>query len=615
MRMFRSGSLHDVRRALSLLSRRDRLVLAGLVCFQALLSLADLVAIGALGLVTASAAAIATGSQVAVPSPFDTLAADMSSPRTVFIVAVSAGILLMAKSIVSFWGTRRAFRFLANRQAMISSRLADELLARPLLQVLSRSTQENSFALTRGVSAMTVGILGQSVVVVSEISLTAVLLAGLLFIDPALTLFTGLFFGLIAVCLHLLLTRWAVRIGQRESIADAKGVRQIQEAIRGYREVVVSGRRGVYTSRFRELVWDVARVQADRMMVTSIGKYVFEMALIVGAGLLVLSQALQGDLAAGAATIVVFFAAASRIMPSLLRLQGALLMLGLERGQSSLGMSLIDDLNSSAPELVVSADRLEEMYRRSREGYPGFVGSLTVQGVNLRYPGATDYALRDIDLGLPAGCSLALVGPSGAGKSSLADVILGVIAPDSGLVEISGRRSADVVGDLPGVLAYVPQDVAMVDGTVRANVAMGLPDALIDDDRVQEALRRAHLSTFLDEFRDGLDTVVGEHGVKLSGGQRQRLGIARALYTRPRFLVLDEATSALDAQTENEISETIAEMSGDVTRVIIAHRLATIRNCDVVAYLDRGRLVAAGSFDEVRRAIPEFEKQAELLGL
>lgn len=210
---------------------------------------------------------------------------------------------------------------------------------------------------------------------------------------------------------------------------------------------------------------------------------------------------------------------------------------------------------------------------------------------------------------------MALVGPSGAGKSSLADVILGVIPPDAGLVQISNCPSAEVVREWPGVLAYVPQDVSIVDGTVRANVAMGLPEALVDDDRVREALDRAHLTNFLNEQRDGLDTLVGEQGVKLSGGQRQRLGIARALYTRPRFLVLDEATSALDAQTEFDVSETIAEMSGEVTRVIIAHRLATIRNCDVVVYLDRGRVVASGTFDEVRTAIPDFDRQAELLGL
>ena len=164
-------------------------------------------------------------------------------------------------------------------------------------------------------------------------------------------------------------------------------------------------------------------------------------------------------------------------------------------------------------------------------------------------------------------------------------------------------------------MAYVPQEIAIINGTVRQNVAMGLPDHLAHDDRVWEALERARLADFLLTSREGLDTVVGEHGVKLSGGQRQRLGIARALYTRPRLLVMDEATSALDADTEAAVTETFSTMSGEVTLVIIAHRLATIRYCDQVAYLSHGRLVASGSFADVRTEVPDFDRQAQLLGL
>jgi ABC-type multidrug transport system fused ATPase/permease subunit len=164
-------------------------------------------------------------------------------------------------------------------------------------------------------------------------------------------------------------------------------------------------------------------------------------------------------------------------------------------------------------------------------------------------------------------------------------------------------------------VAYVPQDVAMANGTVRENVALGLPVEIIDDDWVWDALNRAHLGEFLRDSREGLDTVIGEHGIKLSGGQRQRLGIARALYTRPKLLVLDEATSALDAETEQAIANTLQELEGNVTTVTIAHRLATIRHCDLVVYLEGGRAQAQGSFSEVRALAPQFDRQAQLLGL
>ena len=155
----------------------------------------------------------------------------------------------------------------------------------------------------------------------------------------------------------------------------------------------------------------------------------------------------------------------------------------------------------------------------------------------------------------------------------------------------------------------------MATGSIRSNVALGLSPDLIDDDLVWDALRRAKLADFLREGRDGLDTIVGEHGVRLSGGQRQRLGIARALYTRPLLLVLDEATSALDAETEWAVVETLQELEGNVTTVTVAHRLATVRHCDKVVYLENGQLVSQGSFDEVVADVPNFAAQARLLGL
>jgi ABC-type multidrug transport system fused ATPase/permease subunit len=190
-----------------------------------------------------------------------------------------------------------------------------------------------------------------------------------------------------------------------------------------------------------------------------------------------------------------------------------------------------------------------------------------------------------------------------------------VLDPDLGVVEISGLRPKDAINRWPGAIAYVPQAVALVGGSVRDNVALGMPRDLVDDDLVWHALRRAHLADFLIENREGLDTSVGERGFRLSGGQRQRLGIARALYTRPKLLVLDEATSALDSETEQAIVQTLAELEGEVTTITVAHRLATVRDCDELVFLQHGRVVGRGSFDEVREQAEEFDRQASLLGL
>ena len=248
-------------------------------------------------------------------------------------------------------------------------------------------------------------------------------------------------------------------------------------------------------------------------------------------------------------------------------------------------------------------------------GFNDFVASVECNAVSMTYPGVEKPALESVTFGVTAGSSIAFVGATGSGKSTLSDVVLGVLEPSSGTVSIGGLRPSTAVLRWPGAIAYVPQETTVVSGDVRRNVALGLPVDMIDDRRVWEALERSSLGSFLRSQRDGLNTVVGEHGMRLSGGQRQRLGIARALYTRPSLLVLDEATSALDAETEDAIGKTLRELSGVVTLVIVAHRLATIRDVDQVAFLSGGRIQAIGTFSEVRRAAPEFDNQATLLGL
>jgi ABC-type multidrug transport system fused ATPase/permease subunit len=604
--------------SLNLLPKRDRSLLKVVVAIQFLVSILDLFGVLLLGAVTTLAVTATTGDPLPVAG-FGSLINKLPTGFTFIIgLAIVAGFSLIAKSILSLLLTRRTFKFLANRQAMVSGVIAQRLLSRPLLEVQTRSSQETTMALTNGVDALTLGTLGQAVVIAAEVSLLLILSVGLLFVDPIVAGFSVVFFGLLVALLHFLLGSWAAQLGRRGTNVDIGSFAALQHALRAYREITVSGRRGLFIARFQSLRWDSAKVTADKFILSQIGKYVFEIGLIVGGGLLVLLVSLTRDVAAAIGIITIFLAASARLFPSLLRLQAALTGIRQASGTGEITLALIDKLDQAerrSSVAIVPAPLAEAFNHSIHEGFPGFTPVVSVSSVSLGYSGTSDLALDSVSLEIAPSESVAFVGDTGAGKSTLTDVILGVLLPDSGAVLISGCEPHECVARWPGAMAYVPQDVAVLTGTVRENVALGIPPEFIDNSLAWEALERAQLSIFLKEMRNGIDTVVGENGVQLSGGQRQRLGIARALYSRPKLLVLDEATSALDAETERIITDTLDSLAGDVTLIVIAHRLATVRHCDQVIHLSRGRITGRGTFEQVRAQVPEFNQQAELLGL
>ncbi len=608
----------SVQKAFALLSKRDQRVLFVATGLQMLLALLDLAGVLLLGLVAASAAGAATGTPLNVSGI--SILSDLlpTNASAIIILALIAAILLVSKSVISLFLTRRIFRFIANRQAMIAGSIAERLLNRPLLELQVRSSQETTAALTSGINAITIGTLGPSIVIGAEIALVVSMAVGLIFVDPLVALFTIVFFGSVTLLLQGLLGNWAQSLGSRSTTAEIGSMVLIQDALQTYREVTVAGRRRLFISRFQNLRWEAAKVQADTYILNQIGKYVFEISLIIGGGLLVLLMSVTRDVTSAVAIITVFLASSSRIFPSLMRLQASMANIRNSTGTAEYTYRLVDALDQAELDYVppaISETTAQQFNEAIHAEFPGFSATVECTDVSLHYPMVDQPALSNVSLSISAGESVALVGSTGAGKSTLADVILGVLFPNTGNVKISGLQPLDVVSKWPGAMAYVPQDVKVLSGTVRENVAIGIPPEDIDDSLVWEALERAHLAGFLSQERLGIETEVGENGVQLSGGQRQRLGIARGLYSRPRLLVLDEATSALDAETEKAITETLDSLVGEVTLIVIAHRLATVRNCNQVIYLRNGEIASSGSFEHVRNSVPDFDTQAKILGL
>jgi ABC-type multidrug transport system fused ATPase/permease subunit len=332
-----------------------------------------------------------------------------------------------------------------------------------------------------------------------------------------------------------------------------------------------------------------------------------EITVLVGSFVIAAIQFVLNDAAHAVAVLSVFFAASTRIAPAILRIQQGSLTIRGSLGSALPTLQLIDELGSVSP-----IENVEDCVTTS---HIGFDPKVIISDLSFTYPNSLKPALDCVSLEIQPGTICAFVGPSGAGKTTLTDVLLGILEPSSGSVIISGEAPEECIRNWPGALGYVPQDVLVTNGTIRENVALGFPSNVATDELVLEALSVAQLLPFINESPEGIDSHVGDRGTRMSGGQRQRLGIARALFTKPKLLVLDEATSSLDGETESNISDALRNLKGEVTVIIIAHRLSTVINADLVVYIDKGKLLAKGSFQEVRTQVPDFDRQAMLMGL
>jgi len=611
----------EVRRSLALLSRRERRTYWGAVGLQMATSLLDLAGVLLFGMVGVIASSATQG--VAIPDSIQVVLswfglADASASTAALVLAGIAAVLLVLKSIASLWILRWVTKFLSTSSARVSARMCADFFSLPIVHVNRFASQWSAFALVHGVTGAIVNTLTNAMVIWVELSLLGVLGGALLLLNPLISLFAIGYFGLIGIVMNQTLKGWAYSTGKVMAETDWESNLNVQDGIATYREITVANRRQYYVDQFRSLRQAGSGAYADQLFIGQLPRYGMEVALVVGAVLLVTTLAQLGTVESALGSLALFLTAATRVMPSMLRLNGSRINLRSLGPRADYAFTMADHIREHTTSATLQNTPPAAPATEVGIGppdRPGLVLEVTVRDLKVDYPGSDAPALNGITFTLPPGGALAVVGPSGGGKSTLADAILGVVQPSTGSVRIGGLSPGQFVRRYPGVVAYVPQAVALVSGSVRDNVALGLRPDEIDDDRVWAALKRAHLADYLADAREGLDTPVGERGVQLSGGERQRLGIARALYTDPRLLVMDEATSALDAETENLVTQTIEELGSEVTTITIAHRLATVRRADTVIYLDRGRLLAQGTFEEVRNAVPRFDHQANLLGL
>jgi ABC-type multidrug transport system fused ATPase/permease subunit len=428
-----------------------------------------------------------------------------------------------------------------------------------------------------------------------------------LLIDPIVALLTLSGFILLGYGLYRTLHLRASELGKNLARLSIESNQKITEVLKTYREAVSQNRRYVYSREVAEIRMKHAEALAEISFMPNISKYIVESAMIVGVLIISAFQFVSQDSKQAVATLAVFLAAGTRIAPSVLRIQQGLLTVKTSIGSSKDTLDLMRSLKDTVG--FPSASSTPNF------DHVGFDAKLKINALNFKYRNGREEVIKDINLSLEKGKVLAVVGPSGAGKSTLADLILGALMPNSGSIRISGETPLRAAEMWPGALSYVPQEVVIIQGTLRDNIMLGYEKVKIYDEQVLKCIDRANLSDLLKNLPHGLDSEVGDSGYQLSGGQKQRLGIARALFTNPSFLVLDEATSALDSQSEREISDSIRSLREHTTIIIIAHRLSTVRDADIAIYLNNGRIEAIGSFEHLREKIQNFDKQAKLLGI
>ena len=518
-------------------------------------------------------------------------------------LAIVAIVVVLGSQAIKMAGIYANARFSSMRQYTLSSRLLSIYLRQPYTWFLGRSSSDVSRRVLSEVNSFIGKVLLPSLNLVSAGLVTLAIIGFLLAVDPVICIATGLIIGGGYLGIYFWQRRRLKWIGKELVRHNQTRFRLTQEAMGGFKEVKLMGLERGYSRRFESAALEAARHGAYASVLQQLPRIALE-AIVFGflIGLvMVLLLWNEGNLAAIIPKLGIFAFATLRLLPSLQKVYAAFTSILV--GQASLEQIYDDFMKASktAIDLPSGGDKRLSLDR-----------GITLENVTFSYPAAERTALRNVSLKIPKCTTVGIVGGTGAGKTTLVDLILGLLTPDSGEVRIDETPlSRDNLRSWQRSIGYVPQSIFLTDDSVRQNIAFGVTKDAVDDQAVERAARLAALHDFvMDELPEGYETIVGERGVRLSGGQRQRIGIARALFHNPSLLILDEATSALDNITERVVMEAVETIRDEMTIIMIAHRLSTVRNCDVIYVMEHGTVASSGTYDELLNKSALFQRMA-----
>jgi ABC-type bacteriocin/lantibiotic exporter with double-glycine peptidase domain len=524
-----------------------------------------------------------------------------------FVALIGAGIAVtfVIKSILYFFSQLAIFKFSFGLQQKIELRLFKAYLLAPYTFYLGK----NSSSIIKNISLETHNFSHNFLIPILQAitNLITVILLTTLLGCTNLLLLSIILGGILPVFILFILFRKKIKHWGEEGSSAIQGmIRTVNHGLGSFKETRVLGCEFYFLEQMEEETRKLELSQLPYHVSQRVPRILLEALLIIPLVVFVsIAQFSESNNQSLIATLSIFAVAAIRLMPAASHF---LISLGSIQSSTHILDTLYHDLktleqhkdsdqlfsDTSTPANVALAhDRTSEYQPYS------FTDRISLDKVVYRYPESADPALIDISLEIRKGESIGLIGKSGSGKTTLVDVILGLLKPESGMIYIDNISIHNNIRALQSLIGYIPQSIFLTDDTIGRNIAFGVPDHLISKEKLEKSIALAQLQELVEQLPNGVQTVVGERGIRLSGGQRQRIGIARVLYHEKEILVLDEATSALDGETEAAISEAIQNLSGIKTLIIIAHRLTTIQHCDVVYTLDKGRIIKAGSYQDV----------------
>jgi len=469
--------------------------------------------------------------------------------------------------------------------AYVSTDISKRLFFGYLRQPYTFHLQRNSALLLRNIGeAANLSVVANTIMLLLlELSIVIGVAFMLVLVEPIGALVVTVFLGMAALLFHKLTKNKLLHWGQKRQYHSGKSSQNILQGLGGIKDIILMGRDDYFLNEYQMHNDANAKIQIRVTTLGLVPRLYLELLAVIGlTGLIVVMVVQEKPLNLLLPTLGVFVAAAFRIIPSVNRI-----------------MVCMQGIRNTRPliDLLYSEFKIIEETNLTQPPATGniFSKNIILKDVSFSYPNSTYKAVQNISIRINKGESVGFIGLSGSGKSTLVDLILGLLIPEKGEIAVDNNNIQNDLRGWQDQIGYVPQSIYLTDDTLRRNIAFGIPDDLIDEAAIDRAVKAAQMDEFIASLPEGLDTFVGERGVRLSGGQRQSIGIARALYNDPEILVLDEATSALDSLTESGVMQAVSKLKGDKTLIIVAHRLSTVENCDRLYKLSKGVIVEEGA--------------------